>query len=287
MSVTAALLAAGSGQRFGLPKLLLPAGPGEVLLSRAARLALAVADDVLCVLPADAALHRAALAGLADDRLTLLENPDAPRGMGSSLALAARTCLERSWSSEGLLVLPADLPDVDALFLSRLMAAFRSEAACDASAARDHLGRLQAPAVLRPRLLAELVSLEADEGARAILRRPGSKVLAVAFQGELADIDDPAAYRRAALRLGWDREEAPAVTWLEAPPPLTDVAARGWRIGATLALPVPFHGPGISGYARERLPQGVLRVLCSGERPEERLELLRAAALLSLHDESR
>ncbi len=287
MSVSAALLAAGGGSRFGAPKLLLPAGPGEVLLSRAARLALAVAEQVLCILPEDAALHRAALAGLAGDRLTLVENPDAARGMGTSLALAAKTCLQRGLGGGGLLVLPADLPTVDGPFLHRLIAAFGDVDRCDAAAVQDRDGRLQAPAVLGPDLMTELVSLQADEGARAFLRRPGAKVVAVAFEGELEDIDDIDAYRRLARRLGWDREEAPVVSWLDAWPPRADPSAGGWRIGATLAMPVPGHGAGISGYAGQRLPDGVVRVLCSGEKAEDRLQLLRTAALLSLRDESR
>ncbi len=284
MSPTVALLAAGSGRRFGAPKLLMPAGEGEVLLSRAASLALSVADRVLCVLPADAELHVAALAKLGSDRLILLENADAAQGMGTSVACAARVCLQRGLAADGLLVMPADLPTVDQAFLRRLVDAYAACDGCDAAAAEDKEGRLLAPAVLGPGLLPDISSLRGDEGARAILRRAGTRVAAVAI-GEGEDIDDFRAFVRLARRLGWDRERLPDISWRDAPQGLAPPDG-AWRVGSTLAASLAGHGPGISGFQAPGLVEGIRRILFAGESVFERLMLLRASALLSFADEN-
>ncbi len=279
-----AVLAAGSGRRFGAPKLLMPAGEGEVLLTRAASLGLSVGERVICVLPPDADLHVAALEGLPGDRLLLLSNPDAAQGMGTSVAMAATACLSQGLHSEGLLIMPADVPTLDRRLLLRLIEAFAASDGCDAAAALDPQGRLLAPAILRPGLLPEIARLRRDAGARDILRRPGSRVVPVAIQ-DMSDIDDFDGYRRWARRLGWDRERLPEIAWQAdsgaLPPPDGQ-----WRVGATLAVSYAGHGPGVSGVRMATMSRGVRRVLFAGEGTRDRLGLLRAAALLSLGDEN-
>lgn len=282
--MTVAVLAAGSGRRFGAPKLLLPAGEGDVLLTRAVKLGLAVAERVLCILPAAAELHRAALRDLADERLTLLANPDADAGMGTSVARAARACLAQGLGSGGLLVLPADLEGVDPAFLVQLIDAYELTPGCDAAAAQDAEGRLMAPALLAPGLFGKVAALQADEGARAILRRAGSRVVAVACPGA-EDIDDFASYRRVARRRGWDRETPPEVRFCARRDRALPLDG-SWRVGSTLAASVRGHGPGISGFRCEGLASGIERALFAGEGVADRLLLLRAAALLSIADES-
>ena len=282
-----ALLAAGGGRRFGAPKLLMPAGPGETLLSRAARLALDVGDRALCVLPRDAALHRAAIRSLMQPRLLLRENPDSDRGMGTSLALAARAAVALGERLEALLVLPADVPGLDRTDLTGLLDAFRGTQGVDAAAAVDAEGRLGAPAVLAGRLMPELFDLGWDEGARALLRRAGTHVVRVPLARVSQDVDDFAAYRGLALREGWDEEQPETVIWRD---DLTgeaeqSCAGQAWRIGGSLAVVRNLGGQGILGFRGRGLPDGVKRVLFAGDTVLERLALIRTAALLALRDE--
>jgi CTP:molybdopterin cytidylyltransferase MocA len=282
--LAAVVLAAGQGLRFGAPKLLLPAGPREVLLTRAVRLALATVERVIVILPQDARLHRWALAGIGSNRLTLLENPDAARGMGTSLALAAHAVRE---TTDDLLVLPADLPELEIADLRRLMAAFAETPARSAAAAQDAVGLAVAPAVLSGTLLPALMALDADIGARAILRRAGADVTLVAMPGCAGDVDDFAGYRRVARRLGWDRELPQDVTWRDTlPAGAFEAAQRGWRVGGTLVDLRTGAGAGIEGYRGHGLPHAARRIIFGGESERERLQLLRTAALLSLRDES-
>jgi len=287
VTITVALLAAGGGRRFGAPKLLLPAGPGEVLLTRAARAALSLDADVLCILPPDAALHRAALRPLAQGRLRLVENPAAGDGMGTSLAAAAQIWGVAASGRDGLLALPADLPTIDAALLERLVGLYLADEDCLAAAVRDASGRLMAPAVLGAGLLPELASLGQDEGARSVLRRGGARTAALDLAEGLEDVDDFAAYSRTAVRLGWQREHPPAVAWRETSLPGPPAVPPGaWRVGGSVAWPVPGEAA-LCGYHSHDLPDGVRRVLWTGTGPGAQLRLLRAAALLSLQDETR
>lgn len=282
--LTAVVLAAGEGRRFGAPKLLLPAGPGEVLLTRAVRLALTSARRVLVILPQDAGLHRRVLSGIEVGRRTLLVNPDAERGLGTSLALAAQAVFP---TGDDLLVLPADLPALEALDLRHLAEAFARCRDCAAAAAQGAIGQAQAPAVLGNALLADLTSLDADIGARAILRRAGARVTLVQMTAAAEDVDDFAAYRRVARRLGWDREPPSDVMWRDRlQGPAVDPAAGAWRTGQSLAALAPSQEPGLTGYRGPGLPPGVRRILFGGVTVDERLQLLRTATLLSLRDEN-
>ena len=285
--IAVALLAAGGGRRFGAPKLLMPAGPGETLLSRALRLALAVGDRVLCVLPGDAALHRAAISTLAQPRILFLENPDADRGMGTSLALAARAAVALGERLEALLVLPADVPGLEGRDLTGLVHAFRGTEGVDAAAAVDVEGRLGAPAVLAGHLMPDLFDLAGDAGARTLLRRDGTRVVPVPLDRVDQDIDDFAAYRRLALREGWDDEQPATVLWRDdlAREAEQSCAGKAWRIGDSLAAGPSQEGRGILGFRGPVLPRGVKRVLFAGDTVPERLALIRTAALLALRDD--
>ena len=274
-----AVLAGGSGRRFGAPKLLLPAGPGEVLLTRAVATACSLGSDVLCVLPRSGALHRAAL-GPPPPGVGVWENPGSEQGMGSSVALAARWAEERGFCS--LLLLPADMPGVGPAFLRQLMAVFAAPGDADAAAA-DVGGRLGAPAVLGPALIAEACRLAGDRGARALLRRPGTHVRAVPL-AEPGDIDDFASYRRLAAAHGWRAEQPEEVDWRALPPGETvwSQVHEIWRVGEVLACPLTSAGPALWGWRGQGLPGGARATLFGGSEPPAALGLLRAAALHAL-----
>ncbi|MFH1035288.1 MAG: NTP transferase domain-containing protein, partial [Pseudomonadota bacterium] len=101
-----ALLAAGQGERFGGGKLLAPLA-GRPLILHALETALASGlGRVLVVLGRDADELRAVLP--ADPRLEVLVNPRWPRGMGTSLALAAARA--QQGGAGVLAVLLGDMP---------------------------------------------------------------------------------------------------------------------------------------------------------------------------------
>lgn len=273
MPLSCALLAAGAAQRFGAPKLLLPAGPHETILSRAARAALEAIDgQLLVILPRAAAMHRAALEPLHDLGVRPIENPRSDAGLGSSVALAARTALMDG--ADGLLVMPADLTSFAPDGLARLVAKYREGAFWAVASANG--GKAQAPAIFSRAALSRLAKLEGGRGAQALLREPeGEVAVSPAVSEELSDLDRWPAYAAAAHAFGWDVELPEAIRRAEEPAggPFDCI----WRLGETLAHFSPAQETEIVAWQTE----GHSNVGAMGS-PEVALRLLRAAALREL-----
>lgn len=184
--------AAGSSSRMrGGDKLLEQVG-GVALLRRQAMMAAALAP-VLVTLPPDRPTRAAALKGTGVLSRIL---PDAAEGMAASLRAGARAAAGRA-----LMVLPADMPEIDATDLATLIAesAARPDAILRGTGADGTPGH---PVVFPPDLLPELATLHGDEGARSVLRRHAPRIHSVPLPGQhaLTDLDTPedwAAWRAA------------------------------------------------------------------------------------------
>ncbi|GAA4441702.1 nucleotidyltransferase family protein [Phytohabitans houttuyneae] len=118
MTVAGLLLAAGAGRRYGMPKALVRLGGGRLLVERAAQtLREGGCDPVVVVLGAAADRVRAE-ASLGD--AIVVENPEWPTGMGSSLGRGLRATLELG--VQAALVLLVDLPGVTPAAVRRVAA---------------------------------------------------------------------------------------------------------------------------------------------------------------------
>jgi len=199
----ALILAAGGSRRLGAPKQLLTHG-GETLIRRTLRLAAeACGPRTLLVLGAEQARI---LAAAGDAVRYFVVNDRWQEGLASSLTLGL-TCLPDD--GDGVLVLLADQPLIDADDLARLKAAWRSRPGSIAAsryrarpAALDGLqavGRTDArdevlgvPAIFPRRLFTELLALTGDRGARAVIERHREAVVAVDCEHAALDVDTPA-----------------------------------------------------------------------------------------------
>lgn len=190
------LLAAGSARRLGRSKALLPHA-GEPLVRRAvAALAAAPCDRVTVVVRSSERLPIVrALAGVAAPvRLELLVHPEPERGLGSSLALAARA-LAGEPGLERRLVALVDQPLADArVFAALLEAAGAGLAACRYGAT----GPIGPPALFPASWLDRLARLDGERGARELLEgeRTSGHLALVDFPGGEVDIDTPEDYAR-------------------------------------------------------------------------------------------
>jgi molybdenum cofactor cytidylyltransferase len=192
--VVGLLLAAGRGRRFSAAagrdadKLTAPIG-GEPVAQRALRSLAAGCDTVLAVIRPDAPdALRAALQGA---RLVIAEEAD--RGMGHSLAAAARAAAADA--PDAVLVLPADMPWVDADTVRGIAGAARAgPAAARASrilvpVLRD--GRRGHPVAFGSDHLPALAALSGDQGARGLLAATASTPIVIDDPGILRDVDTP------------------------------------------------------------------------------------------------
>lgn len=202
MKLAAALLAAGGSTRFGRPKALLDFR-GSTFLRTLARELAAVADPVLVVAPPAAA--NAFARELAGTGARLVVNPWAARGMGSSLAAAARALAARSPASDALLVALVDQPLADRALFARLAQAAEAGSGWAASDYGD--GAIGPPAVLPRAAFAALARLAGERGARDLLAEQGERVARVAFPGGRRDVDTPGDYERL-LELDAGRDDA-------------------------------------------------------------------------------
>ena len=196
--VAAILLAAGSSTRMrGKDKLLEPAVDGRPVLRVAAEAAAASqADRVVAVLrPGDEA-RRAALAGAGAE---IVEAADAAEGMAASLRAGLRAAPE---DADAVVVLLADMPEVGAEAIDRLIAAFDPEEGreiCRAVAADGSPGH---PVLFGRRFFETLGALTGDVGGRDILREAADFVTDVPTPGQAAAIDLDTPEDWAAWRAG-------------------------------------------------------------------------------------
>ncbi|MEM9099992.1 MAG: molybdopterin-binding/glycosyltransferase family 2 protein [Pseudomonadota bacterium] len=196
--IAALLLAAGQSRRMGgRDKLMEPVG-GEPLLRRIASAAAeSASDQVLAVLrPEDP--RAGVLEGLM---LRQIVNPRAAEGMGTSLAEGIRAL---GPEVDGALVIMADMPEIRAQDLDRLIAAFDPGEGREIIRATAADGRPGHPVLFGRRFFEPLAALSGDQGAREILRENAEFVtdLALADEVALTDLDTKQAWAAWRARTG-------------------------------------------------------------------------------------
>ena len=205
------MLAAGRASRFGRAKCLLPAEPGETLLSRVVGLAAGAVPGRIAVVVGHDAEHalaevaRVAAAGLEwSTRVGPVLNPRYAAGLSTSL-VAGVTALP---SSAGVLVLLADQPALDAGRLQQLVRRFMDGQPNLVASAAASQGEQRTPVVLAAALFPEVRALSGDQGARRVLAAHRGRVALDEWGDGLwfEDVDSPDDYQRLATAMGWRRQ---------------------------------------------------------------------------------
>lgn len=184
------ILAAGASARMrGGDKLLEPVG-GEAVLRRQARAALETGARVLVALAPDRPARAAELDGLAVERVMVA---DAGDGMGHSITAGARAA-----GGVALMILPGDMPEIDATDMGAVLAAARGDPGrVWRGASVDLAGH---PVLFPARLGPKLRNLTGDRGARDVLAGEDVGLVPLPRAHALTDLDTPedwAAWRAA------------------------------------------------------------------------------------------
>jgi len=186
--VSAIVLAAGGGSRFGGGKLLARLGGRPLIEAVLDNLREAPIDEVIVVVGADAERLREVceLYGVRT-----VDNQEWERGQSTSVLAGLRAC-----TGDAAVVLLGDQPLIGAGAVGRLVAAFAEGARV---AVATYGGRRRNPVLFSrevwPLLEAELAG---DEGARPVLRRYPELVVEVPCEGvgDPADVDTREDLRR-------------------------------------------------------------------------------------------
>lgn len=182
------LLAAGSSQRFGAPKLLHPMDDGVPIAIAAARtLHQALPNSIAVVRASDHALIEL----FTELGLQTVENPRADEGMGTSLAVGVNA----TNGADGWLITLADMPWVQAATITALTHRLKIGASIVAPVYEGQRGH---PVGFSSRWLQSLQGLSGDKGARDLIAKNPNELelLATEDAGVLKDIDHPQDLKR-------------------------------------------------------------------------------------------
>ena len=165
------LLAAGQGKRFGGAKLMANFR-GRPLWELAAQTAetIDLGERVLVVGPNSAISSRPGW--------RVVENPEAEKGMGTSIAAGVRSLTD----CDRVLVMLADMPLVSRAHLARLIAAQ------DVAFTSYPDGTAGCPAIFPSSAFPQLEGLSGERGARS-LKFAGPEMISPSQYRELADVD--------------------------------------------------------------------------------------------------
>ena len=198
--IAAVLLAAGGSSRYGSPKQLARLS-GECLVLRACRAAVdSRADAVYVVLGAHA---EAVGAELEDLDVRLVGNPAWEGGLAGSIRAGLAALEPAGDPLDGVLLLLADQPGVDATLLDALIDRFDGRPG--GVVACEYEGEVGVPALFGRAHFSALSALEGDRGAQGILRAQGPGLERVAFPAGALDVDTPDDLARASEASGASR----------------------------------------------------------------------------------
>lgn len=293
----AIILSAGRASRFGVPKFVLPAGPGEVLLTRVLAQALQVVDGrVAVVLGREAGLARLVIERWlnhhpsAREKVRIVENPNYAQGQSTSL----KAGIQALHHSQGTLVFLADMPGLDLDRLMQLQRAIRQKRPSSLAVAPAEGGQLRPPIYLASSLFTDIAQLTGDQGARALLQARSSQVELLEWGSGLwfADVDTWEDYRYLARASNWASEPFVPLTRQTRPASAAEVLVDAALAGEI----VPWLAPGLllmasvdEAYWLE-LPQsyrGVRGIILGPAKTStDWLQLVRRASLAALAEEN-
>ncbi|HJQ21479.1 MAG TPA: nucleotidyltransferase family protein [Gemmatimonadaceae bacterium] len=192
--IAALLLAAGGARRFGGQKLLEVLEGRPIIRCVAEALVAGSIERVLVVVPPGDRVIGPALAGL---HVEWIVNPEPERGIGSSIAAGVRALPA---DIEAVAIALADEPHLPPATVRAVLDAYRvARPRVVAPFYSRGAERVPGHPVLFDRgVFAELVELNDDRGARAVVTRDAARVMEIAVAGTPpVDVDTPRDLARA------------------------------------------------------------------------------------------
>ncbi|GGW44277.1 nucleotidyltransferase family protein [Arenibacter certesii] len=183
-NIAVIIMAAGASSRMGTAKQLLPWGKSTLIENAIKNATDSDAKEVYVVLGARAEQLKNSI-GLKEE--AIIYNRDWQSGLGSSIAIATRFILEQTVKFDGILIMLADQPLIDATYLNQLITAFYEADENIITTKYDNGNGV--PAIFGSSHYLELLQIKDDSGAKDIIRRHKNRLVSIDSKGKTADVD--------------------------------------------------------------------------------------------------
>jgi CTP:molybdopterin cytidylyltransferase MocA/uncharacterized membrane protein (DUF485 family) len=258
--ISALVLAAGAGSRFGHERKLLQDLEGATIIRRVVDVVQAAGvDDVIVVVGAE---HVGIAQALNGTVARLVTNARAFEGMGTSIAAGIAAL---SPQTHAVLIMLGDIPRLPADVIPLLRR--RYDAGGADVVIPEYQGTRGHPVLFARPVFAELAALRGDRGARAVIDRVPGRVAVVSIDmpppADVDTVEDLARARGTAHHTSTPMHNTPG----DAAARIRALAAARWRIAITLtaAMIVIYFGfIGLIAFNRDFLAQRIGRGLSLG-----------------------
>lgn len=184
-NIVALVLAAGKSKRFGSPKQLLKWKKSNLLENAIKAGSESNVSNTFLVLGAN---YDQILEMTETNSVEVIRNLSWEKGLGNSIAFGAKHILESNTKVDGILLMLADQPLIDSNYLNSIIAKFES-GNNQIIASSYKSGKKGVPALFDISYLEELIKLQGDNGAKALIEEYSKNVTLVKGGNKLADID--------------------------------------------------------------------------------------------------
>ncbi|MCM4163181.1 MULTISPECIES: nucleotidyltransferase family protein [unclassified Arenibacter] len=191
LNIAIMIMAAGMSSRMKAIKQLLPWEDSTLIGNALKNAQSSKATKVLTVLGANGQLIEKESDFSSTE--TVL-NPNWRMGLGNSIAYGAKHLLGQDQDYDGILVMLADQPLIDNLYLNMLIDNFSSSK--HSIVATKYADRVGVPAIFGKIHFKALMELNSDYGAREIIKTHQNDVLEVSADGKALDIDTKEEYEK-------------------------------------------------------------------------------------------
>ena len=188
--VAAILLAAGGSSRMGQSKQLLRFDDMSFVKRAAETVRSSRCDHLYAVVGAESSAVSRELEGID---VTIVQNPDWHRGMGSSIHAGIRAVKAENNPFDAVLILLVDQPAVNVALLNEIIQKLEEGSVLVASSYADTVG---VPALFSKAYFEGLENLPDDRGAKLLLQKYAAKVTRIPFPEGALDIDTQTDLKR-------------------------------------------------------------------------------------------
>ena len=192
-NIATLFLAAGASRRMGQSKQLLKIKDNQTLIEHSILAAKKSASQHITVVLGANALRIQKVLSRQITGINMVINKNWEKGMGSTLSVGLQHLLEQAPNLDAIIISVSDQPYLSTTIFDQLIEQYtltQKPIIC-----ADYGHKLGVPALLDKQFFPKLLALQADEGARGIIRSNRTLVASIPFPKGAIDLDTPQAYQ--------------------------------------------------------------------------------------------